>query len=311
MAGEVVSAVVAYRKRLKELTGCLPGLADAKKVVDAWREQHPSYGDPNMVELATQEKQMLDKGWGSINGKINAIKSYRNRTGCGLKEAKDKVEAYMVGLHFPAANLNLYEFELLVGGKKGEAANAYGARTGCSLNQALHALAVNEEHAESMAVIRILTIEPARRINTPMPTTIPFCTSLLRAHRTLKGIGWRTMSAEERGEIDVESYSNGREQGYLLRVGGFSTGRALVLSQNRNSDSMVMYVGTSRDFANGGNVPSDAVYQESKHFSEKTDRKSERAAAKVATALLKEWAAGAVEEMANYVAKCAFIAAHP
>jgi phosphoribosylamine-glycine ligase len=43
-----------------------------------------------MDDLAVNEKMLADAG-----APIDAIKAYRNRVGCGLKEAKDKVQEYL------------------------------------------------------------------------------------------------------------------------------------------------------------------------------------------------------------------------
>lgn len=60
----------------------------------------------------------------------------------------------------------------------------------------------------------------------------------------------------------IEAYSNGREQGYYLTNGHVG----IAFSENRNSDSIVAYVGRSRDFSMQGNVPSDDIYQKKSLF---------------------------------------------
>jgi ribosomal protein L7/L12 len=46
-------------------------------------------------DIVTPEKLTLDEvSIGSMSGRVAAIKAYKTRTGCGLKQAKDTVEGY-------------------------------------------------------------------------------------------------------------------------------------------------------------------------------------------------------------------------
>ena len=77
--------------------------------------------------------------------KIEAIKLFRERTGAGLKESKDAVEAIQRGQAFPAASLGDRAFEdevatLLEQGQKIEAIKRYRERTGVGLKEAKDAV---------------------------------------------------------------------------------------------------------------------------------------------------------------------------
>lgn len=81
--GEKIQAIKLFRER----TGA--GLAEAKAAVEALQQQlaHPV----NEEEEDDLERVVLDLM--AANQKIEAIKVVRQRTKCGLKEAKDFVEA--------------------------------------------------------------------------------------------------------------------------------------------------------------------------------------------------------------------------
>jgi len=74
----------------------------------------------------------------------------------------------------------------------------------------------------------------------------------------------------------VQAYSNGREQGYHLSCALLNSGSAFGLnslgfsfSENRNSDSVVVYTNANLPkelFDMGGNIPSEIIYKEGKHF---------------------------------------------
>ena len=65
----------------------------------------------------------------------------------------------------------------------------------------------------------------------------------------------------------VECYANGREHGFAIKgYGVVKGGFGVAFSENRNSDSIVVYVGKYNDFGMAGNVPSEDVYRASKHF---------------------------------------------
>ncbi|MBI3829144.1 MAG: ribosomal protein L7/L12 [Planctomycetes bacterium] len=75
-------------KLVREVTGC--GLAEAKTAVDKLEQevvrpgQQPALGGK---EAEDEIRRLLRE-----DRKIEAIKVYREATGCGLKEAKDAVE---------------------------------------------------------------------------------------------------------------------------------------------------------------------------------------------------------------------------
>lgn len=58
-------------------------------------------------------------------------------------------------------------------------------------------------------------------------------------------------------EVFVERYTNCREQGYALSMGG----RQAVFAECRNSDSCVVFYGKTQDFAFNTNIPSDVTYK--------------------------------------------------
>jgi ribosomal protein L7/L12 len=86
--GQKVSAVKLYR----EMTGV--GLAEAKDAVEAIQRGEPVVAPPinpglqGDTLLEEQVKRLLAK-----RQKIQAVKLYRETYNCGLKEAKDAVDA--------------------------------------------------------------------------------------------------------------------------------------------------------------------------------------------------------------------------
>jgi hypothetical protein len=61
------------------------------------------------------------------------------------------------------------------------------------------------------------------------------------------------------GELDVEPYKNGRENG--LAIKRWKPDRMVVFSENRNSDDIVVYRGAGREFDwCAGNIPDEVVY---------------------------------------------------
>ena len=78
---------IAAIKRYREQTGV--GLAEAKAAVESL-EAGDSFTErvrPDDSDLTDQIVGLLGRG-----EKIEAVKLYRNQTGCGLKEAKEAVE---------------------------------------------------------------------------------------------------------------------------------------------------------------------------------------------------------------------------
>lgn len=69
--------------------------------------------------------------------------------------------------------------------------------------------------------------------------------------------------AKDSSQFFVEPYVNGREVGWCISM--FMT-RRVAFSENRNSDSIVVYRGDVVDFSMQGNVPNEKVYRNSAMF---------------------------------------------
>lgn len=82
------------------------------------------------------------------------------------------------------------------------------------------------------------------------------------AEAVLANVEW-LMSEED--EYILEHYQNGRERGFTLR--NSKKELQVAFSENRNSDSIVLYLGKFADFEMAGNVPSDEVYSKKEFFS--------------------------------------------
>ena len=87
-------------KRYREATGA--GLAAAKEMVEAIARGEPPPEDKPVASAFDSEVLAFLQG----GKKIEAIKLYRQRTGVGLKEAKDAVEAIaaQAGIAAPAGS---------------------------------------------------------------------------------------------------------------------------------------------------------------------------------------------------------------
>lgn len=132
-------------------------------VISADRERCPSCGaevpaedrphseaPPSALDLVTEIRDALARA-----GKIEAIRLYRERTGAGLAEAKNAVEAITAGRlaarpelgspGYPYFELELVE--LLRKGRKIAAIKAYRERTGLGLKESKDAVeAIAEKH---------------------------------------------------------------------------------------------------------------------------------------------------------------------
>ena len=91
-------------------------------------------------ELAARVRSLTEEGQ-----KIEAIKLFRERTGAGLKEAKDAVEAIQRGQAVPSGPQSDRDLEdevvsLLEQGQKIEAIKRYHERTGVGLKEAKDAV---------------------------------------------------------------------------------------------------------------------------------------------------------------------------
>ena len=71
------------------------------------------------------------------------------------------------------------------------------------------------------------------------------------------------------GEVYVNAYANGREQGHHLIVyrlqGGAPVSRAVSFSESRGSDQIVVYFG-GRLMFDGHGVPNEATYRAARYF---------------------------------------------
>jgi ribosomal protein L7/L12 len=126
-------------KRYREVTGA--GLAAAKEMVEALERGEPLPTREPMDSAFENEIVLLLHG----GKKIGAIKLYRERTGVGLKEAKDAVEALERGQSLPTretvdSTMEAEVVRLLEGGKKIEAIKVYRERTGVGLKEAKDAV---------------------------------------------------------------------------------------------------------------------------------------------------------------------------
>lgn len=132
--GRKIEAIRIYRER----TGM--GLKEAKDAVEASQRGDPS-SPPAGVDEPFRSKlvSLLDRGQ-----KIQAIKLYRERTGSGLKEAKDAVEAFQRGQSPAHTGLDEALERELVGllqrRQKIEAIKRYRERTGVGLKEAKDAV---------------------------------------------------------------------------------------------------------------------------------------------------------------------------
>lgn len=93
---------------------------------------------------------------------------------------------------------------------------------------------------------------------------ITFTNSLKIAKQVLTQVN-KKMSKEVAKTCSVESYSNGREQGFSI-VQYCNPALKVSFSENRNSDDIVVYAGEDREFDMGGNIASEKLYKESKYF---------------------------------------------
>lgn len=96
--------------------------------------------EPVTPDLEQQVRSLLAQG-----KKLEAVKIYKNEVGCGLKEAKDAVEALERGdgpvqSTVTDADLEADVRRLLGNGEKIKAAKLYKERTGASLREAKQAI---------------------------------------------------------------------------------------------------------------------------------------------------------------------------
>jgi ribosomal protein L7/L12 len=132
--GRKIEAIKLYR----EQTGM--GLKGAKDAVEAIQRGVPT-SQPEGVDEPFQSELVSLLGQGK---KVQAIKLYRERTGAGLKEAKDAVEAVQRGQVSALTGLDDAIVRELVGllqqGQNIEAIKLYRERTGAGLKDAKEAV---------------------------------------------------------------------------------------------------------------------------------------------------------------------------
>jgi ribosomal protein L7/L12 len=131
--GQKIRAIKVYRER----TGA--GLRQAKEAVEAIDRGEPF---PEMVDDRSEREliALLDQG-----RKIEAIKLYRERTGVGLKEAKDAVEAIQRRERLPDPEESDNPFHetlvsLLKQGRKIDAIKVFREATGSGLKESKDAI---------------------------------------------------------------------------------------------------------------------------------------------------------------------------
>lgn len=67
--------------------------------------------------------------------------------------------------------------------------------------------------------------------------------------------------------VKIEPYVNCREQGFALSM--LYGKRKVAFSEDRHSDEIVVYYGTTDDFEFNSNIPSDSVYRYASFYSQK------------------------------------------
>lgn len=90
------------------------------------------------------------------------------------------------------------------------------------------------------------------------------------------------LALSSKDNLEVETYSNGREQGFAIT--NFSNTRKVCFSECKNSDNIILYKGTYLDFSMTGNVPSEETYKAGMSF--RYDQITETAIAAVEYLLL-------------------------
>lgn len=73
-------------------------------------------------------------------------------------------------------------------------------------------------------------------------------------------------SDEEWQNFCIEPYLNGRENGFAIHFWFGEPNRKFVFSENRSSDSIVVYEGTRSDFNMLGNGLTEEIYRDSRFF---------------------------------------------
>jgi hypothetical protein len=84
----------------------------------------------------------------------------------------------------------------------------------------------------------------------------------LQVAQTILSIIELKLDEADIGKHYIECYANGREHGFCIQ----HYQRCIAFSECRNSDQIVIYVGSPHDFSMAGNIPSDEVYRAAKFF---------------------------------------------
>jgi hypothetical protein len=96
---------------------------------------------------------------------------------------------------------------------------------------------------------------------------IPFKNSMIVAQKVIDSLNIQ-IDPKLVKDLSIEAYSNGREQGYCIDY--FPKKKLLYhkicISENRNSDDIVIYKGKYTDFDITGNIPSEIVYSSAIYF---------------------------------------------
>jgi ribosomal protein L7/L12 len=142
--GQKIEAIKLFRER----TGA--GLKDSKDAVEAIGTCQGPPSRQGVRDFQDEVFSLLERGQ-----KIGAIKLYRERTGAGLKEAKDAVESIQRGQAAPSGPASDRGFEeelvsLLEQGQKIGAIKVFRERTGAGLKEAKDAV---EAIAERRGII--------------------------------------------------------------------------------------------------------------------------------------------------------------
>jgi hypothetical protein len=96
---------------------------------------------------------------------------------------------------------------------------------------------------------------------------IKFTNSLAVANALLSVVNSNLDEEIDWSRFWVESYANGREQGYCICGSRNGETIGIAFAEHRNSDNIVVYVGEGYSaFSMQGNTPSQKVWEDSKFF---------------------------------------------
>jgi hypothetical protein len=97
---------------------------------------------------------------------------------------------------------------------------------------------------------------------------IPVHHSLMVAHKVIKEVE-KIIPKEIAKECSLESWSNCREQGICISyypLKGFSFSHKVCIAECRNSDEILVIHGTTDDFDNQTNQPTEETYQKNRKY---------------------------------------------